>query len=221
LAIALVCYIGYIVKSNLPSADDLENVQIGTLPPTLPDPNNYQYYGTLEEAVANNTLETSNVTYINEKIKLFENDKFAVLFFKSNVHGKDTLYAFKFFVREIDGTPHYSPPIVGANIMWAAHILSVKNGKLDELGEVRLSISRDSLRLFRIDDTKNFFWGISQSENAKKLKIEGQPATEVIEINMDGNAGYFWYFDDLKTTKEPIFQSLTEYKEGDFIITMD
>ena len=192
-----------------------------TLPPKLPDPDNFTYYPTLEEAVAHNTNEVSTVTYIGEKIKLFENDKYAVLFFKSNVHGKDTLYVFKFYVREIDGSSHYSPPIVCTDVMWKAHKESVQDMKIDAIGEVRLCIARDNLRIFRVDGTKNFFWGISQSPKAMNLKIEGQPATEVIPVKMDGDTAYFWNFADLNTDKKPVFQDIQKYVKGDFVITMD
>jgi len=187
---------------------------------TLQSPNDFQYYATLDEAVAHNIIATSNVTHIDERIKLFENNQYAVLFFKSNMYDRDALYVFKFYVREIKGTPHYSPPIVGTNIMWEAQKLAIHKMKLDAIGEVRLCISQDS-QIFRIDNTKNFFWGISSSPKAMNLKIEGQPATEVIPVKMDGDTAYFWYFDDLKTDKKPVFQDIQKYVKGDFVITMD
>jgi len=192
------------------------------LTPKLPNPDDYYYYPTLEEAVAHNTLDKmNNIMHIGEKIKLFENGQYAVLFFKSTLNGNDLLYVFKFFVKEIDGTSHYSPPIVGSGISWETQKLTVQDMKLDAIGEVRLCISSDSLRMFKVDDTKNFFWGISQSPKAKNLKIEGQPATEVIPVKMDGDTAYFWYFADLKTDKKPVFQDIQKYVKGDFVITMD
>jgi len=193
----------------------------GASSPILQNPNDFQYYSTLDEAVAYNTGETSNVTHIDKRIKLFENDKYAVLFFISNMYDRDALYVFKFYVRKIDEKPHYSPPIVATDIMWAAQKVAVQKMKLDAIGEVRLCISQDSLRMFRVDDSKNFFWGISQSPKAKNLKIEGQHATEVIPVKMDGDTVYFWYFADLKTDKKPVFQDIQKYVKGDFVITMD
>ena len=212
---------GCMFGTNQPSAGSSQNIGNGALTPKLPDPDKLQYYDTLEEAVAHNMIETSNVTHIDEKIKLFENDQDAVLFFRSNTYDRDVLYVFKFYVREINGTPHYSPPILGTNFMWAAQKLAVQKMKLDAIGEVRLCISMDSLRQFRVDNSQNFFWGISQSPKAKNLKIEGQPATQVIPVKMDGDTAYFWYFDDLKTNKKPVFQDIQKYVKGDFVITMD
>ena len=205
------------------NAGNSEGMQIGGTSSftALPNPEDYQYYDTLDEAITHDTFVTGNVTHIDERIKLFQNSQYAVLFFKSNMYGNDALYVFKFYVREINGTPHYSSPIVGGNIMWKAHKLSVQQMNLDAVGEVRLCISRDSLRQFRIDNTKNFFWGISSSPKAKNLKIEGQPATEVIPVKMDGDTAYFWYFADLKTDKKPVFQDIQKYVKGDFDITMD
>ena len=200
-----------------------EDTQIGaSSSQRSPNPDNFQYYNTLEEAVTHNTLSESNITYIGKKIKLLENSQYAVLFFKSNVHGKDVLYIFKFFVKEIDGTCYYSTPISSLNIAWETRKLSVQQMKLDAIGEIRLCIALDNYsQRFRIDNTKNFFWGISQTPQAKNLKIEGQPATEVIPVKMDGDTAYFWYFADLKTDKKPVFQSLTKYVKGDFVITVD
>jgi len=186
----------------------------------VPNPDDLQYFDTIDEAVAHNDLEMT-ITYIDERIKLFENDEYAVLYFKANLSGNDVVYALKFMVKVIGETFHYSSPVMGTIMSWDAHKLSVKRMKLDEIGEVRLCISRDSLGLYRIDDTKNFFWGLSQTEKARSLKIEGQLATEVIEVELDGETGYFWYFDDLKTDKRPMFKDVREYTDGEFIITMD
>ena len=218
----IISLTGCVFWADQPNVGSSGNKLQEALTPKLPNPDDLYYYDSLDEAVAHNTLnEMSNVTRIDERIKLFENDQYAVLFFKFKFNNNDVLYAFKFYVRKIDGKPHYSPPIIGSGISWETQKYSVHQMKLDAVGEVRLSISRDSFRFYRIDDTKNFFWGISSSPKAKNLKIEGQSATEVIPIKMDGDTAYFWYFDDLKTDKKPVFQDIQKYVKGDFVITMD
>ena len=206
-----------------PSADSVQiesDTPIGISNNPISDPDDLQYFDTPEEAIMNNDLELQNLN-LGERIKLFENDEYATLFIKENVNSFDVVSVFKFFVREIDDTRSYSQPIVASRTQWDGHKLGVKRGKLDEIGEVRLWISQDSLRLYRIDDTKNFFWGFSQTERARNLKIEGQLATNVIKTELDGETAFFWYFDDLKTDKRPIFKDVRNYTEGEFIITMD
>jgi len=207
-----------------PEADSVlieSDIPIDTSNPGIPIPDDLQYFETIEEAIMNNDLELQNLS-IDKRIKLFENDEYAVLFCReNNIEGNDGISAFRCVVMETDGTRKYSTPIAAARITWNGHKLSVNNMKLDEIGEVRLCISRDILRHYRIDDTKNFFWGISQTDRSKNLKIEGQPATEVIEVELDDEIGYFWYFDDLETGKHPLFKDIRIYTEGEFIITMD
>ena len=199
-----------------------ETVTIETDTPggtAIPIPDDMQYFDTIEEAVVHNELEIVN-TNIDEIIKLFETDEFAVLFFRKNVNGSDVVNAFRFAAKEIDGTRSYAA-IAATGMSWETHKLTVKRGKVDEIGEVRYCIASDILRYFRIDDTKNFFWGLSQTERVRSLRIEGQLVTEVIEVELDGETAFFWYFKDVKTDKRPVFKDLREYTEGEFIITMD
>jgi len=198
------------------------DIPIDTNNMPLPDPEELEFFMTIEEAVVNNDLEDLNSKYIDEVITLFENNEFAVLFFWNSVNGDAIFYAMKFMKKEIDGITQYSKPFYTTSIPWnGMHKLSIKRGKLDDIGEIRVSITRDVLRLFRIDNTKNFFWGLSQTERVKTLRIEGQLVTEVIEIELNGEIAYFWYFEDLQTDKKPVFKDLRTYTEGEFIITMD
>ena len=197
------------------------NVPIDIDNPPLPNPDELQFFKTIEEAVEYYSLENFNRNYTGDKIIVFENDEYAVLFYRENLDDGDVVYAMKFMVKEIDGTAHYSTPFNISGVFWEHQRLFVKRGRLDEIGEIRFGISQDTLRLFRVDGTKNFFWGLSQTERVKNLRIEGQLVTKVIEIELDGEIAYFWYFEDLQTDKKPVFKDLRKYTEGEFIITMD
>ena len=212
---------GCISWPETPTVQIESDVPIGISNPTIPIPDDLEFFDTIEEAIINNDLDIS-IYEIVERIKLFENDEYAVVFlWEKNMDGDDVVCLYKFVVNDTDGMRRYSAPIVATVRSPVAKKLFVTRGKLDEIGEVRSSIANDSLRSFRIDNTKNFFWGLSQTESAKNLKIEGQPVTEVIEVVLDGETWYFWYFEDLKTDKNPYFKDLRKYTEGEFIITMD
>jgi len=223
----MITIVMMVILTGCLSWPDTDTVQIesstpiNSSGPPMPDVDDLQYFDTIDKAVALNDLVETGVKRIDERIKLFENDEYAVLFFRSNLSGNDLVSTFKFIVKNIDGTHYYSMPVVVTNMSWEGHKWSVKKMKLDEIGEVRLCIAGDSLRWFRVDDSKNFFWGLAQTENVRNLKIEGQPVTEVISVELDGETGYFWYFDDLKTDKRPVFKDLRKYTEGEFVITMD
>ena len=206
-----------------PSADSVlieSDTPIGISNNPISDPDDLQYFDTPEEAIMHNDLDLQNLN-LGERIKLFENDEYAALFIKENGNGDDGPSVFRFFVKESAGARSYSQPVIATRKTWDDHKLGVKRMKLDEIGEVRLWISQDSLRLYRIDEAKNFFWGFSQTERVRNLQIEGQPVTEVIEVEMNDEIAFFWYFDDLKTDKRPIFKDVRTYTEGEFIITMD
>ena len=76
-------------------------------------------------------------------------------------------------------------------------------------------------QVFNLDHTKTFIWGISQTKRIKNLRIEGQPVTNVIEVEMDGEPAFFWYFDDLTTDIPLSFSDLNKQTEGEVVITID
>jgi len=188
---------------------------------TILKPDDVLYYDSVEEAVAHNTLETYDVKHVDEQIKLFQHDNLAVLFFKSNINNKDIIYVLKLYTKEESPKTLFSSPISGTNIFWEAYKTAVEKNKCDKLGEIRLCIELfNSTKSFNADSAKNFIWGLSQTEEVKKLKIEGQTVTQVIAIEMDGETGYFWYFGDLVTDKPLVFADIRKYNEGEIVITM-
>ena len=54
---------------------------------------------------------------------------------------------------------------------------------------------------FGITEGNRFIFGSLKSEEVKKLKIEGQSPTEVIEYISNGEKEYFWYYDNLISDK--------------------
>ena len=193
----------------------------------MPNPTEMDYYSTIEEAVYHSDFYDEeysyNVSHIVKIIKLFQNDRLASVFVQSDDKDSDIIFVYMCYTRiESDGRILYSKPIKGTGIMWYAHKQAIVSRDYNATDEVKFCLSLYSARQhFSIDNTKNFFWGLSQTEKVKNLKIEGQPVTEVIELELDGEPAYFWYFEDLATDKELFFQVLNRYIEEDFIITMD
>ena len=72
-----------------PEADSVlieSDIPIDISNPTIPIPDDLQYFETIEEAIMNNDLELQNLS-IDKRIKLFENDEYAVLFCRENGGG--------------------------------------------------------------------------------------------------------------------------------------
>ena len=193
-----------------------------------------RYYDTIEEAVSSNSFEGEfHVAYIGEIIKLVQNDKFATLFFKPEKRAYEVIYVYNFYTKTDSGKIMYSRPLSSLCIDWEMqHKYVVNICNMNEIGEVRHCIhmySNDAFQYLFIDDTKRFVWGLSQSENIRSLKIEGQPVTEVIEIELGTDKVYFWYFDDLKTDKMPKYRVSADfddwenydYNSGEMEITFD
>jgi len=187
----------------------------------IPKPDEVQYYNTIEEAVAHNTLDGYSVDEITEPIKLFRYNNLAVFFFKASNDNEDFVYVYKHYVTG-DADIRYSPPVMATKILWIAHKNMVKMFNRDAIGEVLLCIEcLNTPQFFSADRTKTFVWGLSQTEKVSNLKIEGQPVTAVIEVELDGEKGYFWYFDDLKTEKLPILGNSGRYYKEGLVITME
>ena len=188
---------------------------------TVPKPDEVQYYDTIEEAVAHNALENFSTGYITEPIKLFQHNNYAVFFYKSSIGNEDAIYVLKHYTME-DRNTLYSTPVMGTDIIWEAQKKAVKMNGCDDIGEIRLYIELLNIeQFFNTDNTKTFVWVLSQTDRVYNLKIEEQSVTEVIEVELDGETGYFWYFDDLRTNKPLTFSNLNRYTEGEMVISMD
>lgn len=57
------------------------------------------------------------------------------------------------------------------------------------------------LRDLGIVEGKRFIFGSLDAEYVKRLKIEGQSPTEIIEYTLYGEKRYFWYYENLISDK--------------------
>ena len=215
--VILVILTGCTVEFEFPTTE--ENKAIIYKP--IPKPDDVQYFQTIEEAITHNTLVYyADFGKIIEPIKMFKHNSLLVFFYKSSINNEDVVYVIKSYVTEGEDT-QYSPPFMGTRTFWKAHKNCVKMFNCDETGEIRLGIVSSISQFLSVDRTKTFVWGLSQTEKVSNLKIEGQPVTEVIEVELDGEKGYFWYFDDLKTDKSLMCSNPDRYTEGELVITME
>lgn len=210
-----------IIHDTRPAGHPHDLPEMSDIVMPLERPDEVPYFTTVEEAMANNVLYDEAIKYVGKPITWFKHDIHAVLFAIYDAHGgSDTIFVYRFFTKDYPETL-ISRPISSMGIVWEGHKDSVRMMRLDEIGEIRLSLSLYNRgHLFAVDNTKNFIWGLSQTERVRNLIIEGQQVTEVIEIELDGEIAFFWYFEDLITDKPLIFNDIRTYVDGEMAVAM-
>jgi hypothetical protein len=158
------------------------------------------YKDTMEEALAiNDTYYFKNYNYmskVNDVIKVFENDEYAVMFYHSIKDNKiDGFIASKFIKKKVNDKNQYALilmlPAEGGGKSISKPLKAVRDTVpfFDYFGN------------FGITEGNRFIFGSLKCEEVKKLKIEGQSPTEVIEYISNGKKEYFWYYDNLISDK--------------------
>jgi len=197
----------------------------------LPDSDSIDYYDSVEEAMIHGSfIDHEGNTIVGELIGLLYGDAYAILFLRPEPrYNRNRVFVYFLYVKKEAGTNMYSSIINRHFIDWEQHKGLCKLAGLSDTGEIRLSIflysqSGDWGKELNIDMPQRHVWGFSRTERVKNLAIEGQPVTEVIEIEFDEETVYFWYFDDLATEKSPVFLDEIgnpDYNNGEMVITMD
>ena len=173
-------------NSNLPFPDKPEPVYADTKEEALTYHVDY-YFG-----------EFSYMTKVNDVIKLFENDEYATMFYHC-LNEKDKkvegVVASKFKVRTVNGKKQYA-------------LTSLSPGEIGEkkflkplVAERTIAPLYDYLAEFSIVEGNRFFYGTTDSEKIKALKIEGQSPTEILEYTCFGKPEYFWYYENIISDK--------------------
>ena len=193
---------------------------------TFPDPSELEYFDTIEEAVANHVIpfEGANIiTEIGEIVRLFEGDGgLSVLFFEgTNLNGDAGLFAYMLYVKNGDGDIQYTSPFYGGGRLYDSLLRQTRLLGVDKLGEVRANIEiRNPGGLYKVNESENFIWGISQSPDIHYLRIDGQPVDDVVSLGSEGDSLYFWYFLDLQNEGSLNFENVRYQGEGEAVITM-
>ena len=136
-----------------------------------------------------------------EHIKLFVGEEEAVLTFRHHYNGDDWFFLYKFALKHEGDTLLYSRPIWGREFTWKAYtdFLSemAKRDKNVLLNELTNGIRFYSAsQIYSVYPEATFWWGLSQTEEISQVKINGEPLTEIIPIQMDGEEVLFWYIVD-------------------------
>ena len=194
---------------------------------TFPDSSELDYFGTIEEAVANHVIpfEGANIiTEIGEIVRLFEGDGgLSVLFFEGvNLNGDAGIFSYMLYVKRGEERFQYSSPFHGGGRLYDSLLRQIRLLGVDKLGEVRTNIEiRNPGGLYKVNESENFIWGLSQSPNIHYLRIDGQLVDGVVPLNPEERRLYFWYFLDLQNEGSLNFENVRYQGEGEAVITMD
>ncbi len=167
------------------------------------------YYPTIEEAMKNADINVQEgegyQRNIDNIIAKFENDNYLSMYFQSFKDGNELCYTFaKFKKKEVNNELMYT-------LLMREPTTAKKNGwytgtALDALkGQLTLSdVSQDE----GIDPQHcRFLWGnlredeMGEGESIDKLRVEGKRPDEIIEYEEFGVTWYFWYYENLESTK--------------------
>ncbi len=179
------------------------------------------YYDSMQEALLNSTisleLEEQYRRNIDEEIKLFENDKYALLFYRSIKDKKEEAFnCVRFNVDMENGKKMYQfEQMRGETARYNSIYLDnarevIENNIIASEIIGSIGINPEEERFISGEVCKDFF---EEGESIENLKIEGQKPDEIIEYESFGRTWYFWYYNDLQSDKK--------YDELEFTIKKD
>jgi len=184
-----------------------------------------EFFDSIEEAMTNNLhWEKALPDTILETVATFESDEIFLIFFTSSeLHNKTMLYSAFALHEERNGKRYYSNFFWGLRHPWYLLTQGVGRTGLCEIGKLRhfAAFQNNIFRYHAINKGENFIWGLSQSENTKYLKIDGQAIDGLVPLTLEGQRLYFWYFIDLQSEGSLDFQDVSYFHEGEAVITMD
>lgn len=66
--------------------------------------------------------------------------------------------------------------------------------------------------IFNIEGTAdNMKWGFYIDDTVKNLKINGEAPTEILELILNGEKGYVWYYENIEVEDHEIEDLMIEY----------
>lgn len=169
-----------------------------------------EYYDTMQEALLNATIslepEEQYRRNIDEVIKEFESDEYALLVYRSTKDKKEEAFNFVRFRIQLnkEGSKCYqAQSMTGSTLRYNSIFMTDSASELIESALWASEVKNIGVN----PKEERFVYGmirnsvLTKEENIYNLKIEGQKPDEIIEYESFGKTWYFWYYNDLQSDK--------------------
>lgn len=169
-----------------------------------------EYYDTMQEALLNATISLeSEEQYrrnIDEVIKEFESDEYALLVYRSVKDKKEEAFNFVRFSLQYNETGYKQYQVKSMTGNAVKYNSIFMNDNANEL--IKSALWASEIKNIGVNPEKErFVYGLirqsvfEREESIYNLKVEGQKPDEIIEYESFGKKWYFWYYNDLQSDK--------------------
>ena len=168
------------------------------------------YYDTMQEALLNATisleLEEQYRSNIDEVIKEFEGDEYALLFYRSVKNKKEESFNFvRFKIQYDENNKQYHVKTMTGDIFRYNSIFLASDGASELVKDAlwvseiqNIGVNPEKEHFVKGTIREDFF---KEGESIYNLKIEGRKPDEIIEYESFGKKWYFWYYNDLQSDR--------------------
>lgn len=177
------------------------------------------FYPTIEEALESSKMSKDSMYGTKKIVKVVEKNNRCDVFFINTKDGEDGLFVYKLKMKLNEKQTLYSESMYATGgywnvVKWWIRALHKRCKDTELIKQVVLSHlhSYNSSGTFDLGESGGQVkWGLYTSEDIKSLTINGEAPTEIIELTMNGELVYFWYYENLDLPRSEITSANIEY----------
>ena len=174
------------------------------------DASDDDYYDTMQEALLNATInlepEEQYRRNIDEVIKEFESNEYAMLVYRSVKDKKEETLNFAYFClrnNKVENKQYQVQSMTGSTFKYNSIFMTDSANELIESALWASGVKNIGV----YPEKERFIYGViresafKEGESIYYLKIEGEHPDEIIECEFFRKKWYFWYYNDLQSDK--------------------
>lgn len=186
---------------------------------TEPTDEELSFYPTIEEALKASEMSSDNVVGDKKVVKVVEKNNRCDVFFIITEDKRDGLYVYKLKEKVEGDQILYSESIFATGEQWRITKQWIREiAKRSDANEVLKQKVQSDLQSTNMHGFYNLGesggqvrWGTYNGDDVKTLTINGEAPTEIMELTMDGEKAYFWYYENLEIPESEINLAKVEY----------
>ena len=179
-----------------------------------------KFYNNIEEALlAKNLIYSSKNMLIKKILKIKECDEDCIVFFIAEKHNKNLICMSKLKIKKDEEYITYSNPVLGQVVEWKKRKQYItRNTWSTNKTEKLMNLIRDDIQISieKIDVHFGDYcirWGIALDDRIKEVNIDDRAPSEIIELELDNDIAYLWYYDNWKTDDESLYNLKISFSE--------